>query len=93
MKRLSIRIRLSLWYLAIFAIAQTAFGAGMWFILRANLNGLLDHGLEIQIDDLRSFLETLGKDPTLARLREEVNETYAIEHQGNYLAVWVRMAT
>jgi heavy metal sensor kinase len=88
MKRLSIRIRLSLWYLAIFAIAQTAFGAGMWFILRANLNGLLDHGLEIQIDDLRSFLETLGKDPTLARLREEVNETYAIEHQGNYLAVW-----
>jgi len=88
MKKLSIGIRLSLWYLAIFAIVQTAFGAGMWFILRANLNGLVDHGLEIQVDDLRSFLETLGKDPTLARLREEVNETYAIEHQGNYLAVW-----
>jgi heavy metal sensor kinase len=88
MRRLSIGIRLSLWYLVIFAIAQMAFGAGMWFILRANLNGLVDHGLEVQVDDLRSFLQTLGKDPTLTRLREEVNETYAIEHQGNYLAVW-----
>ena len=77
MKKLSIGVRLTLWYLAIFAVAQIAFGAGMWFILRHHLYHLVDGGLEDQVDDLRSFLETQGKDPILAKLREEVNETYA----------------
>ena len=88
MKRLSIGVRLTLWYLAIFAVAQIAFGAGMWFILRHSLYDMVDDGLEEQVDDLRSFLQTLGKDPALTKLREEVNETYAIEHLGNYLAVY-----
>jgi len=88
MKRLSIGVRLTLWYLVIFAVAQIAFGAGMWFLLRHSLFDMVDDGLEEQVDDLRSFLQTLGKDPALAKLREEVNETYAIEHLGNYLAVY-----
>ena len=87
MKKLSIGVRLTLWYWVIFAVAQIVFGAGMWFILRHHLYDLVDDGLEDQVDDLRTFLETQGKDPTLAKLREEVNETYAIEHQGNYLEV------
>ena len=60
----------------------------MWFILRHSLYDMVDDGLEEQVDDLRSFLQTLGKDPALTKLREEVNETYAIEHLGNYLAVY-----
>jgi heavy metal sensor kinase len=88
MKRLSIGVRLTLWYLAIFALAQVIFGAGMWVLLRHHLQDMVDDGLEDQADDLRTFLETLGKDPTLAKLREEVNETYAIEHLGNYLDVY-----
>ena len=87
MKKLSIGVRLTLWYLAIFALAQIVFGAGMWFIVRHHLYDLVYDGLEDQVDDLRSFLQTQGKDPALAKLREEVNETYAIEHQGNYLGV------
>ena len=46
MRRLSIGVRLTLWYLAIFALAQFVFGAGMWFILRHNLYDLVDDGLE-----------------------------------------------
>src|SRR5438445_560899 len=34
MRRLSIGVRLTLWYLAIFAFAQLVFGAGMCFILQ-----------------------------------------------------------
>ncbi len=34
MKRLSIGLRLTLWYLAIFAVAQLLFGVGMWFVHR-----------------------------------------------------------
>jgi len=88
MRRPSIGVRLTLWYLAIFALAQLAFGAGMWFILRHNLYDLVDDGLEAQIDDLKNFLLSQPRDRPMAKLQEEVNETYAIEHSGDYLAVY-----
>ena len=88
MKRLSIGVRLTLWYLAIFALAQTLFGAGMWLILRNNLFDLVDDGLEAQVDDLKNFLQSQPKDRSIAKVQEEVNETYTIEHPGDYLAVY-----
>lgn len=88
MRRLSIGVRLTLWYLAFFALAQLAFGAGMWWILRDNLYDLVDDGLEQQVDDLKSFLQSQPKDRSLAKVTEEVNETYAIEHPGDYLVVY-----
>ena len=88
MRRLSIGVRLTLWYLAIFALAQIVFGAGMWFILRHNLYDLVDDGLEAQVDDLKKFLQSQKKDASIAKLKEEVNETYAIEHSGDYLEVY-----
>ena len=88
MRRLSIGLRLTLWYLAFFALAQLVFGAGMWLILRHNLYDLVDDGLEEQVDDLKNFLQSQPKERSLAKVREEVNETYAIEHSGNYLEVY-----
>jgi heavy metal sensor kinase len=88
MRRLSIGVRLTLWYLAIFALAQILFGAGMWFILRHNLYDLVDDGLEAQIDDLKNFLQSQPKDRLSAKVQEELNETYAIEHSGDYLEVY-----
>jgi heavy metal sensor kinase len=88
MRRLSIGVRLTLWYLLFFAVAQLFFGAGMWLILRDNIYDLVDDGLEQQIDDLKSFLQSQPADRPIAKLREEVNETYAIEHPGDYLAVY-----
>jgi len=88
MKRLSIGVRLTLWYLAIFALGELVFGAGMWFILRQNLYDMVDDDLESQVDDLKSFLQSQKKDASIAKLREEVNETYSIEHSGDYLAVY-----
>jgi heavy metal sensor kinase len=89
MKRLSIGMRLTLWYLAIFALGELVFGAGMWFFLRNNLYDLVDDALENQVDDLKSFLAAQKKDAAVAKLREEVNEAYAIEHTGDYLEVYV----
>jgi heavy metal sensor kinase len=88
MRRLSIGVRLTLWYLAIFALAQIVFGAGMWFILRHNLYDLVDDGLEAQVDDLKSFLATQKKNASIPKLQEEVNETYTIEHPGDYLEIY-----
>lgn len=85
MKKLSIGVRLTLWYLVIFAFAQIAFGAGMWFILRHHLYDLVDDNLESQIDDLKNFMASQKKDASIAKLQEEVNETYTLEHPGDYL--------
>ena len=88
MKRLSIGMRLTLWYLAIFALAQIVFGAGMWFILRQNLLDLVDDGLESQIDDLKNFLQSQPPDRPIAKLQEETNEMYSVEHSGDFLQVY-----
>lgn len=88
MRRLSIGLRLTLWYLAIFALAQIIFGAGMWLILRHNLYDIVDDDLESQVDDLKNFLEAQPADRSIAKLQEEVNETYAIEHSGDYLELY-----
>lgn len=88
MRRLSIGVRLTLWYLALFAVAQIIFGAGMWVILRHSLYDMVDDGLEEQVDDLRNLLQSEGRDPSITRLRQEVNEAYTLEHLGKYLEVY-----
>lgn len=87
MKHLSVGVRLTLWYLAIFALGELVFGAGMWFILRQSVYDMVDDDLESQVDDLKNLLE-LQKDASIAKVRAEVNETYNIEHPGDYLAVY-----
>ena len=87
MKRLSIGLRLTLSYLLIFAVAQVIFGLGMWLVLSHNLYDIADDRLEGQIDDARHFLEAQHKDASVAKLQEEVGETYILEHSGDYLQI------
>jgi heavy metal sensor kinase len=86
-RKLSIGLRLTLWYVLIFAAAQLIFGIGMWAVLRHNLYDIADDTLEDQIDDVRSFLEAQKKNATVAKLQEEVNEAYVLEHSGKYLQI------
>jgi len=88
MRKLSIGVRLTLWYLAIFAVAQVVFGAGMWFLLRFHLYDLVNDTLESQVEDLKNFLDAQKKDATIAKLQEEVSEAYMLEHSGDYLEVY-----
>jgi heavy metal sensor kinase len=89
MKRLSIGLRLTLWYLMIFAAAQLVFGAGMWFILRNRVYDLVDDTLEARVEDLRNFLRAQPKDAPLAELQTEVTEAYSLEHSGDYLQIYL----
>ena len=93
MRKLSIGLRLTLWYLAIFALAQIVFGAGMWFILRHHLYDLVDDGLESQVEDLKNFMAAQKKDASIAKVQEEVNETYVLEHSGDYLQIYAEDGT
>jgi heavy metal sensor kinase len=86
--RLSIGSRLTLWYLAIFALGQFAFGAGMWLVLRHHLVSLVDKNLQDQAADVRSFLVAQKKNAGVPKFREEVTETYAGEYAGEYLAIY-----
>lgn len=88
MKRLSIGVRLTLWYLAVFALGEFVFGLGVWIILRHNLYDMVDDDLETQVEDLRTFLGKQKNDATVAELQEAVNRTYSIEHSGDYLALF-----
>ena len=88
MTRLSIGLRLTLWYLAIFALGQFAFGAGMWLVLRHHLVSLVDENLQHQTEDLQSFLMMQKKTADVDKFREEVTEAYAPEHAGEYLAIF-----
>ena len=88
MKRLSIGARLTLWYVAIFALGQLAFGASMWLILRHNVYDLVDDGVESQIEDLKNFLSAQQKGATAAQLREQMAAMYEHEHAGDLLEVY-----
>jgi len=88
MQRLSIGWRLTLSYLVVFAAAQFLFGIGMWLILRHNLYEITDDTLADQVDDVRRFLEAQKKNATVAKLQEEVAETYVLEHAGDYLQIY-----
>ena len=89
MKKLSIGVRLMLWYVAIFALGELLFGASMFFILRNNLYDLVDDQLESQVEDLKTFLQAQKVDASIVKLREEISETYAAEHSGDFLKVSV----
>ena len=87
MKRLSIGLRLTLWYLSIFALAQAIFGVGMWFILRENMRDIANAALSDQVEDVRRFLEGQPKIQSLPELQKAVTEEYSAETAGDYLQI------
>lgn len=87
MTRLSIGLRLTLWYVAIFSVGQFAFGAGMWLVLQHHLVSLVDENLRHQTEDLQGFLMAQMKKADVHKFQEEVTEAYAPEHAGEYLAI------
>jgi heavy metal sensor kinase len=89
MRKPSIGVRLTVWYLVIFAAAQLCFGVGMWLVLRQHLYGIADDRLHAQIEDVTNFLKSQKKkNMTVAKLREEASEEYVLEHSGDFLQIY-----
>ncbi len=89
MRKPSIGLRLTLWYVVIFALAQLIFGGGMWFILRHRLYDIVDDNLEDQVDDLKKFMEAQKTNASITKLQEEAAEAYGLEHSGNFLQIYL----
>jgi len=88
MKRLSIGVRLTLWYLVIFALGEVVFGVGMWFILRDSVLDMVDDDIETQVDDLSHLLAAQANDVSVSTLQAVMKEAYGSEHWGDYLAIY-----
>lgn len=88
MKRLPIGVRLTLWYVAIFATAQIVFGGLMYVTLRHHLYDMVDDTLEREAEDLQNFLQAQKPGITLSKMREEVTEEFGGEHAGEYLELY-----
>ena len=87
MRRLSIGVRLTLWYVAIFAVGELLLGVSMWLILRHNLYDFVDDGLESQVEDLKNFLGARQGDASVATFREQLAQFYGTQHAGDFLEV------
>ncbi len=88
LNRLSIGLRLALWYLLIFALAQFVFGAGMYVVLSHHLYKIVNISLRDEMGDLRNFLQEQRQDADVAKFREEVAESYSKDHAGEYLQIF-----
>jgi heavy metal sensor kinase len=84
--RLPIGLRLTFWYMLIFALAQAVFGLGMWLILRHNLYDIGDDALEAQVEDFQRLLDSHSSD-SAKQLTSEIQQTYGSKHAGEYLLV------
>ncbi len=62
----SIRLRLTLWYVLLLAIALAAFGAGIYLTLRHNLYSGLDESISNRANLLASVVRSESGQPTLA---------------------------
>lgn len=81
----SIRVRLTVWYLAVITPATVALAIGSWWLAERNVNDALDRTLAERIDGTRQFLTSMahgGLSP--AHMREEFGE-YAELSRGEAL--------
>ena len=78
-KKLSIGVRLTLWYLLLFATAQLIFGTGMWFLATDKLVPSDD------LEDHLAFVERLvcpepGDDSRITELHDLLQHTQSRAH-------------
>jgi len=85
-KQLSVGLRLTLWYLAIFLLAQVILGTGTWLVLRQNLFTIADSALDDQAADLQRLLEG-QKDASAAQLQAEIASHFNLERSRDYVQI------
>src|SRR5579872_145407 len=94
MKQMPIRVRLALWYMVIFSVAQLAFGVAAWLLLRDSLYNTVSADLIEHVAAVQFFLSLQRPTSTPAHLRDEFIEDYdpkegtwlqVIDQDGNWL--------
>jgi heavy metal sensor kinase len=87
MRRLPIRLRLTLWYCAMFAAAAVLLSVSSWWMLRRSLMATEYHELQERAEDVQLLLEQLGPHASPASLKEKFAEIYQVKDDGKYLQI------
>ena len=87
MRPLPIRIRLSLWYFAMFASAAFFLSMTSWWMLHRGVDATEYHGLQERVDDVRMLLDHAGPNRGLGDLHQEFAAIYMLKDDGKWLQV------
>jgi signal transduction histidine kinase len=82
-----IRVRLTLWYLAILVLGLGALGIGSWFAMRASLFHAIDHELADRIKGVEKFMNEQISSLTLVEIRDEFREHSVLGPGGDLFQV------
>jgi heavy metal sensor kinase len=87
MKPLPIRLRLTLWYCAMFATAAVLLSVSSWWMLRRSLMATEYHELQERAEDVQLLLKQLGPHATPEFLQQKFAEIYQVKDDGKYLQI------
>jgi heavy metal sensor kinase len=87
MRPLPIRLRLTLWYCAMFAAAAILLSLSSWWMLRQSLKATEYHELQERAEDVRLLLRQLGPDAGVQSLQRRFADIYQVKDDGKYLQV------
>jgi heavy metal sensor kinase len=85
--RLPLRLRLTMWFSLVFAIALFSLGFGcLWMLHRATLE-LEKNELQQRVRSVRRFLEAHPDHPSVVQLRDAMTADYEVSHGNKWLQV------
>ncbi len=88
MKPLPIRLRLTVWYCAMFAAAAVLLSVSSWWMLRRSLAATEYHELQERAEDVQLLLTQLGPGANPEFLHQKFEEIYSVKDDGKYLQVF-----
>lgn len=87
MRSLPIRIRLTLWYFAMFASAATLLSLASFWMLERSLDKIEYHDLQERADDVQQVLNHEAQGWNILQLRSYLASIYDMRDEGKYLQV------
>jgi heavy metal sensor kinase len=87
MRPLPIRLRLTLWYFAMFTAAAMLLSVSSWWMLRRSLMATEYHELQERAEDVQLLLKQMDPNATPEFLHQKFQEIYKIKDDGKYFQV------
>ncbi|WP_158793329.1 cell wall metabolism sensor histidine kinase WalK [Granulicella sp. L60] len=87
MKPLPIRLRLAVWYFALFATGALLLSLTSWWMLRHTIETTLRQDLQERVDDIRIQLQHLGPHPSGDQAQYAFDAIYRFRDDGKWLQI------
>jgi heavy metal sensor kinase len=87
MRPLPIRLRLFLWYFALFATASSVLSLASWWMLQSSVKAAEYHELQERAEDVQSLLTHEAPYETIDGLRQKLADIYSLKDDGKWLQI------